>query len=275
LPVRMFPTIASAAIGTVAAASLGHSRFVAPYQPRLERIDVAVPPQASNLTGLRIGFFTDPHLGPMMTGSDVERALSVLFNTRPDLLLLGGDLICDSPRFAPEAAAILGRFARRAPLGAMSVLGNHDISNDAERLTRLLEAEGIRVLRNDAAPVNFGGSDLWIVGLDDALLGCPKPDVAFARVAGGRPSVVLWHEPDWAEEAARPGAFLMLSGHSHGGQVRLPLVGAVATPNGGRRFVAGLNQIDGLTIYTSRGAGIYRPPLRFRCAPEVTLITLV
>jgi predicted MPP superfamily phosphohydrolase len=210
----------------------------------------------------------------MTSGGDVERALSLLFSDDPDLLLLGGDLICESPRYAPEIAAILGDYASRSALGAISVLGNHDISSDAGRLTRLLEDRGIQVLRNDSAAVKFGGEELWIVGVDDALLGCPEPDFAFSKVPPGRPSLVLWHEPDWAEEAVHPGAFLMLSGHSHGGQVRLPFLGALGTPNGGRRFVAGLNQVDDLIIYTSRGAGLYRPPIRFRCPPEVTLITL-
>jgi predicted MPP superfamily phosphohydrolase len=201
--------------------------------------------------------------------------LSLLFGASPDLLLLGGDLICESPRYASEAAAILGRFARKAPLGAFSVLGNHDISNDGSRLTRLLHEQEIRVLRNESVPISYGGAELWIVGIDDALLGCPDPDAAFSAVPDGKASLVLWHEPDWAEEAAHPGAFLMLAGHSHGGQVRLPKLGAISTPNGGRRFVAGVNQVNGLTVYTSRGAGIYRPPVRYRCAPEVTLITLI
>jgi uncharacterized protein len=254
---------------------LRHARYRAPYRPRLEHIDVAAPPNARRLAGLRIGYFTDPHLGPMTSGDDVERGLSLLFGARPDLLLLGGDLICESPRYAPQAAAILGQYARRAALGAFAVLGNHDIANDAGRLTSLLQDQAIRVLRNESAIVAYGGDELWIVGIDDALLGFPDPAAAFSPIPDGGAALVLWHEPDWAEEAAHPSAFLMLAGHSHGGQVRLPGVGTISAPSGGRRFVSGFNRANGLTIYTSRGAGIYRPPVRFRCAPEVTLITLV
>ncbi len=255
--------------------TLRHARYAAPFRLRLERVEVTAPPTSRWLAGLRIGYFTDPHLGPMTTAEDVERGLSLLFNDSPDLLLLGGDLICESPRYAPEAAAILGRYARKAPLGAISVLGNHDISNDGGRIARLLKEQDIGVLRNEALPVAYGGKDLWIVGIDDALLGRPDPDTAFSAVPDGSPSLVLWHEPDWAEAATHPSAFVMLAGHSHGGQVRLPMLGAISAPNGGRRFVAGFNRVNGLTIYTSRGAGTYRPPVRFRCAPEVTLITLV
>lgn len=269
-------TIGALAVGAAAASPmLLRARYAAPYRPRLERVEVAIPAMGRELAGLRIGYFTDAHLGPMTAAEDVERGLSLLFGESPDLLLVGGDLICESPRYAPQAAAILGRYALGAPLGAFSVLGNHDISNDGVRLTRLLNEQNIRVLRNESAPVSYSGTELWIVGIDDALLGCPDPDAAFTAVPDGKVSLVLWHEPDWAEEAARPGAFLMLAGHSHGGQVRLPKLGAISAPNGGRRFVAGFNHVNGLTIYTSRGAGIYRPPVRFRCAPEVTLITLV
>lgn len=211
----------------------------------------------------------------MTSAEDMERGLLLLFSAHPDLLLLGGDLICESPRYAPAAASILGRYALKAPLGAFSVLGNHDISNNGGRLTRLLQEQDIRVLRNEALSVAYDGEELWIVGIDDALLGRPDPATAFSEIPDGQPSLVLWHEPDWAEDATHPSAFLLLAGHSHGGQVNLPKLGAISAPNGGRRFVAGFNRVNGLTIYTSRGAGIYRPPVRFGCPPEVTLITLV
>jgi uncharacterized protein len=271
---RLSRTVGAAALGTTTATVLHHARYRAPYRPRLERVDVAAPANARALAGLRIGYFTDPHLGPTTSANDVERALSLLFDATPHLLLLGGDLICESPRYGPEAAAILGRFGRKAPLGALAVLGNHDISNDACRLTSLLLAQGIQVLRNQSVSVAFGGVELSIVGIDDALLGHPDIRAAFSKVPDGQPSIVLWHEPDWAEEAAHASAILLLAGHSHGGQVRLPIVGAISAPSGGRRFVAGFNRVNGMTIYTSRGAGIYRPPVRFRCSPEVTLVTL-
>jgi uncharacterized protein len=88
-------------------------------------------------------------------------------------------------------------------------------------------------------------------------------------------AITLWHEPDWAECVVKYGAFLQLSGHSHGGQVRLPLVGPITAPAGGKRFVKGLNFAAGMPVYTTRGVGVYRPPVRFRCPPEVTLLTLV
>jgi predicted MPP superfamily phosphohydrolase len=262
-------------MGTVAAAGMLHrARHTSPYAPRLERLNIAVPTRFAAWRPLRIGFITDTHIGPVILATDIDRALSLLHPERPDLLLLGGDYICESPRFAPEAAAVLGQHAAAVPFGALAVLGNHDYSCDAPRLTSLLERRGIRVLRNESARVATGFGDLSIAGIDDAVLGAPDVPQAFASVPDDVPAVAIWHEPDWAAETARFGPLLQLSGHSHGGQVRLPLLGNIAAPSGGRRFVAGLNDAAGMPVYTSRGLGVYRPPIRFRCPPEVTLITL-
>jgi predicted MPP superfamily phosphohydrolase len=230
--------------------------------------------KASVLSGLRIGFASDTHVGPFVRGADVGRALDLLVKATPDLLLLGGDFICESPRYAEEAAEALGEAARRAPLGALAVLGNHDYACDAPLLIGALERVGIRVLRNEAARVVVGERELWIAGIDDGMLGTPDQARAFAAVPPGAAALALWHEPDWAEATARHGAILQISGHSHGGQVRLPLLGGIAAPAGGRRFVSGLSDAAGMPVYTSRGVGVYRPPVRILCPPEVTLLTL-
>ena len=267
----------SAAAGLLAAvggAAAWHARLHSPYSPILERVDIPVPESLAELRGLRIGFVTDTHVGPLIHPSDVARAIAPLISASPDVLLLGGDFICESPRHAEAAADILGDAARQAPLGAIAVLGNHDYSNDAERITNRLRDRSIHVLRNEAVSVGCGKGGLWIVGIDDAILGSPDIDLAFSAVPPGAPAIALWHEPDWAELAAQRGAFLQLSGHSHGGQVRLPFAPTVAAPSGGRRYVKGLNLAGEMPVYTSRGVGMYRPPVRFRCPPEVTLLTL-
>jgi predicted MPP superfamily phosphohydrolase len=214
------------------------------------------------------------HVGPVIRPADIERALQLLAAEKPDLVLLGGDLVCESPRYIDEATAVVGDFVASSPLGAFAVLGNHDYSTDARRLRRTLERQGIRVLRNEAARVCRDGHELWLAGIDDAMLGSPDPSLAFADIPRVAPAVALWHEPDWADCVAPYRPIVQLSGHSHGGQIRLPFLGTVAAPAGGRRFVAGLNQADGMPVYTSRGVGVYRPPVRLRCAPEVTLVTV-
>jgi uncharacterized protein len=268
---------AGLATGTVAAlAGVAHrARHEAPYQPVLERVEIRVPPGQQTPPRLRIGFVADTHLGSVLRPPDIDRALALLLAAEPDLLLFGGDYVCESPRHITDAAAVLGNVASVPPFGSLAVLGNHDYANGAARMIEALENRGIQVLCNESARVGDDTGELWIAGVDDALLGSPDPQRAFALVPSGARAITLWHEPDRAEEVARYGAFLQLSGHSHGGQVRLPVAGTIAAPAGGRRFVAGLNSAAGMPVYTTRGVGAYRPPVRFRCRPEVTLVTLV
>jgi uncharacterized protein len=251
-----------------------NARYRAPFEPVLEQATFGGFSAAEGATPLRIGFVTDVHIGPTFRAADAERALRLIAAAEPDLFLLGGDYVCESPRYLNDAAAVLSAFVTQARFGALAVLGNHDYSNDAPRLSTLLERRGIRVLRNEATCIPTETDALWVAGIDDALLGRPDLFSAFAPIPVGAKSLVVWHQPDWAEQSVSHGAALQLSGHSHGGQVRLPYIGPVAAPVGGRRFVAGHNLVGGMPLYTSRGVGVYRPPVRFRCPPEVTLITL-
>jgi uncharacterized protein len=191
-----------------------------------------------------------------------------------DLLLLGGDFISDAARYMRPLLALLGERAMRFPLGAFAVLGNHDYTVGADRVARELSSCGVQVLRNGNAPVEWNGVRLWMAGMDDALLGNPSVPDAMAGIPDGSFVISLWHEGDWAEETARAGASLQLSGHSHGGQVRLPGIGSITAPEGGRRWVIGWHDVEGMPLYVSRGLGTYRPPVRFRCRPEVTRIIL-
>ena len=260
----------------VAIAGVGHrARHQAPYRPVLERVEVRIPSSAQIPPRLRIGFIADTHLGSVIRPPDIDRALALLLSADPDLLLFGGDYVSESPRYIADAAAVLGSAASATRFGSLAVLGNHDYSNGAARMTAQLEKHGIRVLSNESARIGDDTGELWIAGIDDALLGSPDLEHAFACVPSRSRAIALWHEPDWAEQVVRYEAMLQLSGHSHGGQVRLPIAGTVAAPAGGRRFVQGLNLAAGMPIYTTRGVGVFRPPVRFRCSPEVALVTLV
>ena len=256
---------------------LGHeAHAVAPHRPILERVALPLPAGHEALAGLRIGFVADTHVGPSFAAADAARAVSLLAAETPDLVLLGGDYVSASPRYAIPAAEVLGTLARAAPLGAIAVLGNHDCgeAGRAERVTAALAATGIRVLRNAAAAVDTDHARLWIAGVDEAIMARADPASTFADIPPGSATLALWHEPDYAARTAALGAFAQLSGHSHGGQVRLPGVGPLFLPRGGARYVQGLNHADGMPIYTARGVGVFSPPLRLNCPPEVTLVTL-
>jgi hypothetical protein len=265
-----------AAGAVVAVAKAGRrARYEAPYRPVLERVDIRVPTGSETPPRLRIGFVADTHLGSVIRAVDIDRALGLMLDAGPDLLLFGGDYVSESPRHISDAAAVLGNVANTTRFGSLAILGNHDYANGADRMTAALEKRGVQVLRNESARVGDDTGELWIAGVDDALLGSPDPQRAFASVPSSARAIALWHEPGWAEHVVRYGAFLQLSGHSHGGQVRLPVAGPIAAPTGGRRFVKGLSFVAGMPIYTTRGVGVYRPPVRFRCPPEVTLVTLI
>jgi hypothetical protein len=247
-----------------------------PQSALLEEVRLALPEGHAGLAGLTIGFVADTHVGPFVTQDDAARAMALLEARQPDLILLGGDYISDSPRYAEPAAEVLGELARRAPLGAIAVLGNHDVGERGRErvVVAALERVGIRVLRNEAAAVDTDRGRLWIAGVNEAIMADADPAATFAAIPPEAAALALWHEPDYADETAALGAFAQLSGHSHGGQVRFPIIGPVVLPAGGRRYVIGMNDADGMPVYTTRGVGVFLPPLRINCPPEVTLVTL-
>jgi hypothetical protein len=266
--------LALLAAATLGAIAYWRIRHVNPYRPRLERVTLPLPPCANALDGMRIAFVTDTHIGPFTSAADLRRGVS-LFDDEPiDLVLLGGDYVSESNLYATPMAEALAGLIGRAPLGGIAVMGNHDLPLGAGRVRAELERIGVRVLRNEAAIVDWNGARLAIAGIDDTLVGRADPDRAFAGIPPGLPVLALWHEADFAEESARRGAFAQLSGHTHGGQVRLPRGGSIwLPPDGGRRDI-GLAEVDGMPVYISRGLGVYRPPVRLFCPPEVTLVTL-
>jgi predicted MPP superfamily phosphohydrolase len=249
----------------------------APFEPVLERIDIRLPPRHADMAGLTIGFIADTHLGPSMGVDDIARATALLAAARPDLVLLGGDYISASPRYAGPVAEVLKELVRVAPLGSAAVLGNHDCGENGRDLvvTTALEEAGIPVLRNRSGYVDTGKGVLWIAGVDEAIMARADPRATFAGIPEGAATIAIWHEPDYAGQTAMLGAFAQLSGHSHGGQVRLPGFGPLFLPKGGQRYVIGLNRASGMPVYTTRGVGVFVPPVRINCPPEVTLITLI
>jgi predicted MPP superfamily phosphohydrolase len=238
-------------------------------------VAVQLPRRHPELDGLTIAFVTDTHVGPHFRASDLDPVVDELEKLRPDIVLFGGDFICESPRFIREIAPVVGQMAKTARLGAWGVMGNHDLANLRERVVPPLEEVGVTILANQAVAIETGHGELWVVGIDDPLLGEPDLEAAYRDVPVDAASICLWHVPDVAEDAAPFGSFLMLSGHTHGGQVRLPGIGPLATPDMGERYVQGRFQFGDMELYVSPGLGIYRPPVRFNCPPELTVIRLI
>ncbi len=142
------------------------------------------------------------------------------------------------------------------------------------RITGALRDHGIPVLSNRSVAIERGVSRFWLAGIDDALEGQPDLGAALANIPAGEAVVLMAHEPDFADESSLSPVDLQLSGHSHGGQVWIPGIGAPWLPVMGRKYPRGRYKVGNLTLYTNIGIGTIRAPIRLNCPPEVTLITL-
>ena len=247
--------------------------------------DAVIPSLPADFDGVKVAQLSDIHLDEFTEPFFLRDAVRHINRLEPDLVFLTGDYITNqfgSHRFAVGAAwqcanILQGLQCRRI----YAVLGNHDIQVDAKAVSTALRDNGITLLRNSYIPLERGNSRIWLAGLDDPVAGDPIPDLAIPaaiRNVAGEPVILLCHCPDFARplsalEAGRAVSF-MLSGHTHGGQIRVPLIGPIVLPVGGRLFPEGLYRLGGMQLYVNRGLGTVGVPFRFDCPPELTLHTL-
>jgi predicted MPP superfamily phosphohydrolase len=246
------------------------------WEPRrlvVERVALSFPELPAGLEGLRLVQLSDLHRSHTVGEAEIARAVERANALQPDLAVLTGDYITHALGYVQSCAAALAGL--RAPLGRFAILGNHDHYAGAGIVAAALSEAGLTMLRNEARPVERGGDRLWVVGVDDALARRNDLAGALRGIPTAAFKVALIHEPDAANEtAAYHPVQLQLSGHSHGGQIRLPGIGALHLPRMARRYPMGLYRIGGLQLYTNRGVGRLQPAIRINCPPEITLITL-
>jgi uncharacterized protein len=265
---RVLRTLAAGA----AAGTLVDAIWWEPHRLVVERLTLRFPDLPAGLDGLRLVHLSDLHCSVAVSPREIERAVAQANALRPDLVLLTGDYVSFGARYVNPCASALASL--RAPLGRYAVLGNHDHWAGAETVAGALRETGIVVLRNQGRPVGRGGADLWVVGIDSAFERRHDIPRALQGVPPAAFKVALLHEPDLADEVARHPVQLQLSGHSHGGQVRLPGIGAPILPRLGRKYPIGHRRVGSLQLYTNRGVGRLPPAIRLNCPPEVALITL-
>lgn len=239
---------------------------------QVTRHRVALRGLPSAFTGFRVVQLTDLHLGPVVAPELLERAVEKTNRLRPDLVCLTGDFISATARNAEPCAGILSGL--QAGHGCLAVLGNHDHWADADRVSNSLRSHGIRVLRNDVHLLRRDGASLTVAGMDDVWAKAADLNKTLVKAGFRRPLLLLVHEPDVADEVCRYPVDLQLSGHSHGGQVRLPGFGAPLLPRFGRKYPRGWYRVGDLRLYTNRGVGLIRPPIRFFCPSEIALFEL-
>ena len=233
--------------------------------------------------GLRIAQISDIHYDEFTEPYFVREVVGRINAVNPDVVLLTGDFVTDGPlprgigvRACHPCAEILSGI--QCPHRFAS-LGNHDFLVGWEIVVDALKVHGIPTLVNSYFPFERDGSRLWFAGLRSSLEDVPDLNAAIPRQAGpDEPIILLAHEPDYALHVVKqtPQVDLMLSGHTHGGQIHLPFIGTPRRmlPRGGRRFVHGHFNVGPLQLYVNRGIGTVKIPARFLCPPELTLITL-
>jgi predicted MPP superfamily phosphohydrolase len=276
-------------LAALAAYLIAHTFIIEPGWLAVRRVDVPIPGLPPELDGLKIGQICDMHRGPLMPRSRIERAVALMVAEAPDLVVLTGDFVSYWPDYAAEYTEILAPLC--PPLGMFACTGNHEHWTDPDDITAALRAADVTVLRNQHRLVTAGEAQLCLVGIDDigffgfSFHHADPADNLHAALADSPLSsdvtrVLLVHSPDFvmnsvfAEETTRRPIHLVLSGHTHGGQVRLPLLGTPYLPTRYRRlFGGGLVQVVGTQVYVSRGVGSSWP-MRFNCRPEVNVLTL-
>ncbi|HEX8711089.1 MAG TPA: metallophosphoesterase [Terracidiphilus sp.] len=266
-----------------------YSGEIARHWIEITRRDAQIPGLPLDFDGLKVAQLSDIHLENFTEPFFLRDAVRRINQLDPDVIFLTGDFVTNAlgnqfgaGRFAINAAwqcadILLGLRCRRI----YAVLGNHDLDVGAKQVSTALRDNGITVLRNSYLPIERGKSRIWLAGLDDPVEGHPVPDLAIPasiRNIPGEPVILLCHAPDFARTLstlpAGQAVSLMLSGHTHGGQIRLPLVGALVLPIGGRLYPEGLYHVGRMQLYVNRGLGTVGVPFRFDCPPEITLHTL-
>lgn len=270
--------------GLLAATGGGaYARYVEPYWPVVEFLPMDIRNLDPGWVGLRLLQLSDLHLYGNMPVEYLRDQLQRCVALSPDLIVLTGDYISrGDPRYLDELASLL--CILHAPLGVCAVLGNHDCGAHnanpalasewlAQRMAQTIAGCGITVLRNQMVPLTVAGAPLQLVGLDELWSGFCDPDRAFADVDPELPCIALAHNPDVIDDLRDKPCDWILCGHTHGGQVRLPFIGAPRLPVRNRQYDAGLFEVGDQRLYVNRGLG-YLLPIRFNCRPEITVFTL-
>ncbi|GAB5494945.1 MAG: hypothetical protein Phyf2KO_00250 [Phycisphaerales bacterium] len=261
---------------------LVYTTLIEPAWIHVRKHNIPIAGLPNELEGLRVLQITDTHRGPRVTASFIAEAVRLGLAQKPDIAVITGDYVHQGAKFIEESAALMAPLARAVP--TVGVLGNHDWYAGSRRVRDALTAHGVWMVDNDrcfmhsryALSRDAGG--LCIAGVGDLLEDNVNPEAAFSGVGQDVPRLLLSHNPDVAEmsELRKHRVDLMLSGHTHGGQVSLPLIGAPGVPSRyGQKYAKGLVEGPSCRVHISTGIGMSVAPFRFGVPPEINVLTLV
>src|SRR6266480_1878156 len=247
------------------------SALTEPFRLTIEHHQIHLRRLPRELDGFRIVQLSDIHHSPFTSRAQIERAVNTANSLQPDIVALTGDYISKERRYAAPCAELLGKL--RARHGVFAVLGNHDHWTDAALITDLFRAERMTVLVNQGMRFELKGAAFWLAGVDDTMVGLEDLPLALAGSREDELKLLLAHNPIILRRAARVGVDLVLSGHTHGGQVTIRSERS-ASGRPRRRLLRGLGRQGETQIYVTRGLGTVILPIRYGCPPEVSLLEL-
>jgi predicted MPP superfamily phosphohydrolase len=242
-----------------------------PFMLSIERQEIYLRRLPAKLDRLRVVHLSDLHYGPLVNPQHLQRAVNVANDLRPDLIALTGDYISQDRVYAAPCAEVVGKL--RARHGVYAVLGNHDHWTDAQLIADLFRAEDIRVLVNEGSRMDLRGESFWLAGVDDTMVGLEDLSLALAGARHNELKLLLAHNPTILRRAARAGVDLVLSGHTHGGQVTWRSEKS-RSGRPRRRMLRGLGRRGNTQIYVTRGLGTVVLPIRYGCPPEISVLDL-
>ena len=270
---RQFLKAAAAAAAAGVGVPAAYGGLVAAWDYEVTETVVRVRDLPEGFEGFRIAQVSDVHHSRLVSIEEVRRVVGLANAARADMVALTGDYTTSLAEYVEPCAEALGEL--KAPEGVWAVLGNHDHKTDGPLTRQALRRRGINVLTNQNTELRRGADSLQLAGVDD--WGWGKAD--FARAMQGvdtrRPSVMLSHEPMALDVPETRGVSLILSGHTHGGQIALPFVGAPAAYVWKHlKYLRGVYESEGTQLYVSRGTGVIGVPVRLGARPEVAVLRL-
>lgn len=254
-------------------ASSAYARLVEPYSYRVTETEIAVRELPYAFEGFRIAQVTDVHHSRIVSIEEVRRVVEVANATKADLIALTGDYTTSYRRYIEPCAEALG--ALSAPEGVWAVLGNHDHYTDPQLTVRALTRHRINVLENANTRIRRGSDQFQLAGIGDWTWNRSDWARSLYGVDKKRPTVMLSHQPVVLDFPETEGISLILSGHTHGGQVSLPFVGAPIRYGRDFKYVRGLYEKNGTKLYVSPGTGVIGLPVRFGVQPEISVLKLI
>ncbi len=264
-------------LGSAAAFGAGSLAYGALVRKNVEvsRVEVRVTNLPGAFNGLTIAQLSDIHHGPYTALDYIGHCVELVNGLNPDVITLTGDFTFGGKRYIEPCVEALKTL--KARVGVYAVLGNHDYYVGAGNVARALKGRGFNLLIDAKDRIEMGGAKLWLLGVDDLLYGRTDVNRLMRGLPDDEPRIAFSHNPDFIEEFAikKKHIDLMISGHTHGGQIRFPIIGAPHISSAyGQRYAIGLNRKGAMQVYTTRGIGTILLPARLNCPPELVLFTL-